>query len=190
MPQTENVPTRTDLEAVLPETLRVIGQSYAFLLWFTHVFPRLHDCAPGYHLVIRNNLMEGTMLNLRKLNEFFKVSPKQRPNDVRATDFPGYTSAGEFLSRSDLEQIHKRFAHLTYHPSSGDWNMADQMETALRASQSFLEYLVRDFYGGDVQRAELAISLRALIVRVLAQIDQLRRAEQNPPPQRQPATRK
>src|SRR5436190_10570454 len=112
MPNLRDIPTRADLEALLPEIILVINQSYAFVLWFTHVYPALKDCESGYLLVLRNNLMAGTLLNLRKLNEFFRKDGCVHDDDARACHFPGFKGDGPFLSNRDLKQIHKRFAHL------------------------------------------------------------------------------
>ena len=178
MPKSSCVPTRNDLERLVPEIVRVINQSYAYLLWFTHVFPGLTETERGYRLVIQNNLFEGTLLNLRKLNEFFKTGEK-RDDDARAHHFPGFTEDSTFLKESDLKKIHKSLAHLTYHNELGSWNMAKAMEAALKSSLPFLDYLIRDFYGGDEEKAILVIALKNAIPRVLAQVEKTREVEES-----------
>lgn len=110
MPQ--NGPTREQLERTVPEILRVINQSHGLLAWYEWrlSIPRLTDGAEG--VIIWNAVFEGTLLNLRKLNEFFIPRRNHdRDDDIRATDFPGFTGQCQFLSSNDLAEIHKRFAH-------------------------------------------------------------------------------
>lgn len=163
----------TELEAIVPEVLRVIGQSYAFFLWFTHVHPGLKESKPGYKLVVKNCLLEGTLLNLRKLDEFFNTGEKTKLDDARAYDFPGFVGTGRFLQPNGRTMIHKKTAHLTYNASRVEWNMATEMKAALSNSIPFLDYLINTFFACQPEKAELSISLRSLVPRVLDRIEQL-----------------
>src|SRR5260370_7845255 len=93
-------------------------QCCAYFLWRHQIRPGLsqHSEADGAYLqVIENSIIEGTLLFIRKLNEFFKQRPNrdEKDDDLRAYDFLGFKNLGEFIMQKDYEQLHNPVVHMT-----------------------------------------------------------------------------
>jgi hypothetical protein len=66
---------------------------------------------PNVKGALRNAAIESSLLNIRLLNDFF--APRHYDTDIRAEDYVGYASPGQFLDQAQARELNKHIAHLT-----------------------------------------------------------------------------
>ena len=144
--------TREQLTDMVEHIRYTFGQTASVFVWIfaERDHPTLRNLPLARYRTLHNASLESTLISLRALNEFFRVQDpkqKQRPDDVRASDFPGYTTKGSFLPESVTSAIHKHLAHVTLHrlESKPNWEVRRLMEPAIDRMLDFLGYLRRDF---------------------------------------------
>ena len=93
--------------------------------------------------VLRNATIESSLLNIRLLNDFF--APRRYPTDIRAEDYVGYVSPGQFLDSDEARALNKRLAHLTTERAadafSMGWSIYDMIRRAHDAAVTFIRFL-------------------------------------------------
>lgn len=99
---------------------------------------------------IQNGCLNATLLAIRDLDDFFDPRPKQRPDDLRATDF-GYRIGRGFLTPAEREDINKLIAHSTTraaHTPARRWPIWVLADKCANACLAFLEWAQAEF-GAD-----------------------------------------
>ena len=91
---------------------------------------------------LRNATIESSLLSIRILNDFF--AQRRFSTDIRAGEYQGYTSPGEFLSSQEVRNINKYLAHLTTeraeHPPE-QWQIYDFIRRTHNACSTFVRFL-------------------------------------------------
>jgi hypothetical protein len=146
-----------ELTAAADRVFHNISQLFGYYAWIGKIAPGLDSKtkgAPGhlYFILAQNAVVDGFLINLRRLNEFYSKRPdnakNDRDDDLRAYHF-GFPEAGRFLDEKDTEELHKRIAHSTIHTARhGDvsYEALQATELALKHSFQFLEHLLTSFY--------------------------------------------
>lgn len=112
-------PTRAELEATADLLFGVMTSCFAYFLWWTRIRPLLESAnLPNRGIVIAlqsNTVVEGTLLSIRKINDFFRPSggSNEKEDDVFSYDFHGFRGAGKFLHPDDFSELHKRVLRRT-----------------------------------------------------------------------------
>src|SRR5690242_6443302 len=92
---------------------------------------------------LRNSTIQSSLLNLRLLNDFFL--PRRYPADIRAEDYVGYASPGQFLDTDEVRALSKHIAHLTTERADDyrrGWSIYDMVRRAHDAAVTFITFLV------------------------------------------------
>ncbi len=144
--QPSNLP-REQLLGGLPHVLDTFDQAGALYAWRV-ISKGLPAAAKDGHLghVVGQASLESSLVNLRALNEFFRARQSIQ-DDMRATQWPGYTTPGPFMSEDDEKEINKRLAHLTWHretPHEGHF-VRKNLGLAVERIVHFLRFLRADF---------------------------------------------
>lgn len=101
--------------------------------------------------------MKGTLLDIRKLNDFFRGAKNPKPEDFFAADFPTFADQGEFISAPDLEDLHRRIAHMTLRsPKCANFDILKAVELGMSRYEPFLDYLANEFFAGEQTLADEA----------------------------------
>jgi hypothetical protein len=153
------------LSAAADRVFRNICQLFSYYSWIAQVAPSLESReknAPGHRFFVlaQNALVDGFLINLRRLNEFFTEYPEKRnpkfADDLRASDF-GFPEKGPFLHSADMDELHKRIAHSTSRAAiQGDasFEALKATELALGHSSQFLKHLCGSLYADDPKKTE------------------------------------
>ena len=91
----------------------VLGQVPLAFMWesyFTLAFAT-SSVPPNVKEALHNATIESSLLNIRLLNDFF--APRRYPTHIRAEDYVGYASPGQFLDSDEARAPNKHLAHLT-----------------------------------------------------------------------------
>ena len=105
------------------------------------------------------------LICIRDLDDFFATTNKKFENDLRAQDFIGYKSPGNFLTDEEKNKIHKWIVHLTYEgiwtgttgvaPDRNlDWNLKELLGKTTPQAFHFMDYLIRVHYKDCSEQAE------------------------------------
>ncbi|MBC2603155.1 hypothetical protein [Puniceicoccus vermicola] len=105
-------------------------------------------------LLVQNGIVSGFLLTLRKLHEFFEGKTEGRAfqGDVFASDFPGFQSAGGFLSKDDFTMLHKEIGHITIPEKTGTDISGEAFQACVAAFErvtEFLNYLEQEFISDE-----------------------------------------
>jgi hypothetical protein len=91
---------------------------------------------------LHNATIESSLLSIRILNDFF--AQRRFSTDIRAGEYQGYTSRGEFLSSQEVRELNKYLAHLTTeraeHPPK-QWQIYDFIRRTHDACITFVRFL-------------------------------------------------
>jgi hypothetical protein len=100
--------------------------------------PALH----GASLAMHNAAVHSTLINIRAFDHFCHSDRKWK-DDLLASDFPGLTVDGAFLTAPDRRRINKEIAHLT-HVSVGQtkrsYRYREFLSLAIPRARQFCEY--------------------------------------------------
>lgn len=157
--------TKEELTAAADRVFHNISQLFGYYAWIGKIAPSLEsrgEGAPGHFhfLLVQNAVVDGFLINLRRLNEFFSKRPEkpkdERDDDLRAYHF-GFPEIGHFLEKGDMDDLHKRIAHSTSRTAlHGDvsYQAKHATELALTHSFQFLEHLLRTYYTDGSSESE------------------------------------
>jgi hypothetical protein len=98
---------------------------------------------PDAKEALRNAAIQSSLLSIRLLNDFFAAGPG-RPTDIRAEDYVGYASPGQFLNPDEARALNKHLAHLTTERATSSpmqWNIYDMIRRAHDATVTFIQFL-------------------------------------------------
>ncbi len=168
--------TNAELAKAADRVFHYISQLFGYYAWVGKIAPSLEskvEGAPGhlYFVLAQNAVVDGYLINLRRLNEFFSTRPKkekdEKDDDLRAYHF-GFPEIGRFLDEEDMKELHKRIAHSTSRTALiGDvsYEAMKATEMALKHSFQFVEHLLRSFYTDGSSESE---TMKRACVRLLA----------------------
>jgi hypothetical protein len=122
----------------------VLDQAPSAFVWesyFSRAFAE--NAVPADSLqALRNATIESSLLSIRILNDFF--AQRRFPTDIRAGEYQGYTSPGEFLSSQEVRALNNYLAHLTTeraeHPPK-QWQIYDFIRRTHDACITFVRFL-------------------------------------------------
>lgn len=167
--------TREELEKAAEQVFHWVTQLFGYYAWIAKVAPRLpddvkHESDSLYFHLAQNAVVDGSLINLRRLNEFFSCRPKEEnkkhADNLRAYDFE-FPEIGRFLDPKDMDELHKRVGHATTRAvENGDasYRVFQGTELALKHSFKFLEHLLREFYAeGTGESGKMAKGITHLI---------------------------
>ncbi len=179
-----NIPTQNELDSSVTDILYVMIQCSAYFSWHVHIKPKLNQPDPALVKIVQNSVIDGSLLSIRKLNEFFKTRPKvdEKDDDLRAYDFLNFNNVGEFLNSKSKEEINKRIGHLTLKEAregTGLWEIHKAVKLALSKSFSFLDFLIDEFYVNKPEKKGFAIEAKALFQRLSEQMEKEKKIEEN-----------
>jgi len=133
-------------------------QLFSYYAWITKIAPTLKEGELGsidfvYFSITQNAVLDGYLINLRRLNEFFSKRRRneERADDLRAYHF-GFPQIGRFLDEPDMTKIHKRIAHATTQAIITNRDFYEiflSTELALKHCFKFFEFLKTSFYGPE-----------------------------------------
>jgi hypothetical protein len=122
----------------------VLDQAPSAFVWesnFSHAFAE--NSVPADSLqALRNATIESSLLSIRILNDFF--AQRRFSTDIRAGEYQGYTSPGEFLSSQEVRDLNKYLAHLTTERaehSPKQWQLYDFIRRTHHACSTFVRFL-------------------------------------------------
>ena len=144
--------TQPQLEIAANEVFGLAQQMFTYYFWVTESRPRLLSLSEPYFTLcvrlIENAVVEAQLMYCRKLNEFFKPPNPRYPDDLKSEVF-GYTATGGFITDANLEELHKRVAHLTTRSAElgpVPYEIYDISHAALSHAFPFFKYLSEHFY--------------------------------------------
>jgi hypothetical protein len=144
--------TQPQLEFAANKVFGHAQQMFAWYRWITQARPCLSNSSePSVILGVRLieiAVAEAQLMSCRKLNEFFMPPNPRFPDDLKSAVF-GYAATGGFITDADLEELHKRVAHLTTRSAESDpvsYEIYDISHAALSHSFPFFKYLSEHFY--------------------------------------------
>jgi len=91
---------------------------------------------------LRNAMIASSLLSIRILNDFFAL--RQRPTDIRAEDYTGYSSPGQFLQSDEVWALNKHLAHLTTKRAESvprGWYIYDMIRRTHDVAVTFIRFL-------------------------------------------------
>ncbi|PTY03003.1 hypothetical protein DB347_22675 [Opitutaceae bacterium EW11] len=149
--------TKEELTKAADRVFHNISQLFGYYAWVGKIAPTLASKDEGaqghlYFVLAQNAVVDGYLINLRRLNEFFSKRPDkskdEEDDDLRAYHF-GFPEIGRFLDPQDMKELHKRIAHSTNRTALvGDvsYEAKQAAELALKHAFQFLEHILRTFY--------------------------------------------
>jgi hypothetical protein len=122
----------------------VLDQVPAAFMWESYFVRRFAGSPVGPNALeaLRNSTIESSLLSIRLLNDFF--APRRYPTDIRAEDYVGYTSPGQFLSSDEARALNKHLAHLTTERADAfprGWSIYDMIRRCHDAAITFIRFL-------------------------------------------------
>lgn len=151
-------PSRQELEFAAEQVYNIMTRCFAYFLWRLKIHPivsKVEDGATGVAADIQQNaVIEGTMLSIRKLNDFFRLPDHIRDDDVFASDFPGFNGIGNFLTNESFLELHRRVGHLTLREARHGkiaWDTSVALTAATSKYLEFTKYLRDDFFAANEQ---------------------------------------
>ena len=139
----------------------VLDQVPSAYMWEDYFSEKLttSSVAPNALEALRNATIESSLLSIRLLNDFFL--PRRYPTDIRAEDYAGYASPGQFLDSAEARALNKHLAHLTTeradaHPKG--WSIYDMVRRAHDAAVTFVRFLASP--QGDQYRPDMDLQSR------------------------------
>lgn len=166
-----NTYSQEQLTVAADRVFHNIAQLFGYYAWIARIAPSLEsrkDGEPGhlYFVLAQNSIVDGFLINLRRLNEFFTKYPENRnpkfADDLRASDF-GFQGERPFLDNTDMDELHKRIAHSTSRAvihGDASFEALKATEFALGHSFEFLKHLCSSLYAKSPEKTEQA--MRAL----------------------------
>jgi hypothetical protein len=155
-------PTQSQLEKAIQLVCDEMGHLFSYWVWWTQARPILIEKFPEDSLqckAMQNATVITSLLAARKLNEFFKARPSEdeRNDDLRAYDYPGFKDTGHLIPPADYKIIHKRVAHMTYHPvTHGDvsYEMLEAVRLVFPRCVGFLEHAATALYSTRLDKLQ------------------------------------
>tara|TARA_R100000027_G_C2244868_1_gene93004 strand:- start:124 stop:741 length:618 start_codon:yes stop_codon:yes gene_type:complete len=159
MTKRKHQPTSLELDRALDRIYTQIAQLFSYYYWDATIKNSVVSTvgAPESDprvLLVQNGIVSGFFLTLRKLHEFFEGKTKGRAlqGDVFASDFPGFQSAGGFLSKDDFTILHKEIGHITIPEKTGTDISGEAFQACVAAFErvtEFLNYLEHKFISDE-----------------------------------------
>ncbi len=149
--------TKQELAAAADQIFHNIAQLFSYFAWFGKIAPSLDSKTEGtkghiFFVLAQNAVIDGFLINLRRLNEFFSNRPendkKDQVDDLRAYHFE-FPEIGRFLDEKDMCELHKRIAHSTSRTvkyGEVTYEVMEATELALKHCFKFIGFLHSDFY--------------------------------------------
>jgi hypothetical protein len=154
----KRIPKEEELIRAIPLVYSRLHRGFTLYIWISRVHPMLRD-HPDYEnrrlelVSIKSACVESTLMSIRDLGDFFRPrTGKEHESDLRAEDYFGFKSMGDFLSKEERDSINQHIAHLTYQPvwqqpgevntlNPKEFDAAALLEKAARAVFGFFAYL-------------------------------------------------
>jgi hypothetical protein len=157
-------------------------QCFSLYIWIARVHPFITNPHPTV-IAVKNAAVESSIMTVRDIDDFFSAR-KNRPDDLRATDFGGYASTGSFLSKDEREAINKKLAHLTYEAvrqakiktNPRMWNVAELVQRAGTRMIHFALHLEKVFVSNATMVASVK-DFRRVTDKMLAEVRNMAAAE-------------
>jgi hypothetical protein len=172
---------RERLEESIGWICTIMHGCFAWTIWWDDLFPmyekrgedNMHyfwqvtfggNIDAQNYWTMRTVAHEASLMNLRRLNEFFRPAPRQHADDLHAGQFPGFP-ARELLPKEIVTDIHKRIAHVTWDPVEADvqFRLTKLLHMAAARSIEFLDYLTDSFKPESEDAQEFIRSTRRFV---------------------------
>lgn len=144
MPSPHSQPTVDQLRGGARDFCAVLDQVPSAFMWetyFANAFAASSVPQDGME-ALRNATIESSLLSIRLLNDFF--APRRYDTDIRAGDFVGYSSPGQFLEADEARALNKYLAHLTTARAESfpkGWSIYDMIRRSHDAAITFIRFL-------------------------------------------------
>lgn len=171
-------PTQVELEASTDLLFDVMTRCFAYFLWWTRIRPVLERSGlPERDITLqRNTVVEGTLLSIRKVNDFFRSPEKsnEKEDDVFSYDFSGFQGTGKFLHPDDFSELHRRVGHITLSEirhGKATWEMHRAVVAAATKYLEFTEFLESRFFAVNEARKQQIAASSQVVRRLLSEMD-------------------
>jgi hypothetical protein len=184
---TRTPPTQPKLEASTDLLFGVMSSCFAYFLWWTQVRPLLENAdLLDREIVIQmqsNAVVEGTLLSIRKVNDFFRPSAgsKEMEDDVFSYDFRGFKATGKFLHPDNFSELHKRVGHITLREirhGKVSWEMHRAVVAAATKYIEFAQFLQNEFFAQNETRKHHAADCERVVRRFLSEMEMAKEGEE------------
>ncbi|MFT5028079.1 MAG: hypothetical protein ACI9VS_000499 [Candidatus Binatia bacterium] len=171
-------PTSVELDEAVSLVFDAVSRCFAYFRWWTRVRPVL--IAATLHetdIVLQQNaVIEGTLLSIRKVNDFFRTRGNSREleDDIFSYDFTGFGQTGKFLHPDDFTEIHKRIGHITLRQireGRVTWSIQDATIAAATKFVDFAKFLETSFYASDESSRQKAADCRIAIENLMREME-------------------
>jgi hypothetical protein len=178
-------PTPRELEEATELLFNVMIRCFAYFLWWTRIRPILEKAGLSERDITlqRNTVIEGTLLSIRKINDFFRPrgkSSNEQADDVFSYDFQGFSGAAKFLHPDDFSELHKRIGHITLREirhGKVSWEIHNAVVAAAKKYIEFSRFLQTDFFALNERRKCDAAKSERIITEALAKMERCRKTE-------------
>ena len=147
-----------------------------FKVWMGGTMEAMNNCT------IQLGVTEVTLLNIRRLAEFFDPGKTRHKNIIRASSYPGFETQS-IMAKRWLGILDDRIAHMTWTTVDDpvDFRMPAWQNTAGQRSMEFLDYLNNEFKPDTDEMQQFVRSTRRFLAHYLERIKELDKEHRWPP---------